>query len=142
MDKATVGARVKIHYTVKLEDGKVVGTSKGGQPLSFTIGKGKVLKGLENGVIGMEPGESRRIEISAEQGYGPRNENLVLELDREKLPKEMPLEAGRTVQFMSETNEVVNLMVMDVREKSVVVDANHPFAGQPLVYEVVMLTVS
>jgi len=136
MQEAKVGQRARIHYTAKLKNGKAVGSSRGGQPLSFTIGRGKVLKGLEQGIIGMQVGQVRAIEITPEQGYGVRNESLVMRLDRSKLPDNVMLEKGRVVQYRSETQEVVNLLIRDFDDKTITVDANHPFAGETLIYNV------
>ncbi len=136
MQIAKKGLRARIHYTARLKTGKVVGSSRGGQPLSFVIGRGKVLKGLDQGIIGMEVGQVRAVEVTPEQGYGMRNESLVMMLDRSKLPENTMLEKGRVVQYRSETQEVVNLLIRDFDEKSVTVDANHPFAGETLIYDV------
>lgn len=133
---AKEGLRARIHYTAQLTDGKIVGSSRGGQPLSFTIGRGKVLKGLEQGILGMQVGQVRAVEISPELGYGVRNEKLVMRLDRSKLPDNIMLEKGRVVQYRSETQEVVNLLIRDFDDESVTVDANHPFAGETLIYNV------
>ncbi len=136
MKSAQIGMRVRIHYTAKLQNGNVVGSSKGGQPLTFTIGRGKALKGLEEGVIGMEVGQVKEIELPPDKGYGTRNESLVLRLDRSKLPENAMLKKGRVVQYRSETQEVVSLLVLDLDDKTVTVDGNHPFAGETLVYTV------
>jgi peptidylprolyl isomerase len=136
MQKAQIGHRARIHYTAKLQNGKAVGSSKGGQPLSFTIGRGKLLRGLEEEIIGMEVGQVKEIELPPEKGYGTRNESLVMKLDRSKLPKNSMLEKGRVVQYRSETQEIVNLLVLDLDEKTVTVDGNHPFAGETLFYTV------
>ena len=136
MQKAQIGHRARIHYTAKLQNGKAVGSSKGGQPLSFTIGRGKLLKGLEEEIIGMEVGQVKEIELPPEKGYGTRNESLVMKLDRSKLPENSMLEKGRVVQYRSETQEIVNLLVLDLDEKTVTVDGNHPFAGETLFYTV------
>ena len=136
MQTAEKGHRARIHYTAKLKNGKIVGSSKKGQPLAFTIGKGKVLKGLEQGIIGMCAGQVREVEISPEQGFGSRNEKLVMCLDRSKLPDSLMLEKGRVVQYRSETQEVVNLLIRDFDDKTVTVDANHPLAGETLIYRV------
>ena len=136
MQKAKIGHRARIHYTAKLQNGKAVGSSKGGQPLSFTLGRGKLLKGLEEEIIGMEVGQVKEIELPPEKGYGTRNESLVMTLDRSKLPDNAMLEKGRVVQYRSETQEIVNLLVLGLDEKSVTVDGNHPFAGETLSYTV------
>ncbi len=140
MQEAKVGQRARVHYTAKLKNGKTIGSSRGSQPLSFTIGKGKLLKGLEKGMIGMQVGGMRSIEISPEQGFGLRNETLVMRLDRSKLPDNVMLEKGRVVQYRSETQEVVNLLVLDIDDTTVTVDANHPFAGETVIYDVHLLS--
>ena len=136
MEEAIMGARAKIHYTVKLQNGKTVGSSRGGQPLSFTIGRGKVFKSLEQGIIGMKTGDVRTIEISPEEGYGVRDESLVMILDRSKVDETVKLQKGRIMQYRSETQEVVNLLIRDLDDDSVTVDANHPLAGEALTYTV------
>ncbi|MGD9366536.1 MAG: FKBP-type peptidyl-prolyl cis-trans isomerase [Desulfobacteraceae bacterium] len=136
MEEARMGARAKIHYTAKLQNGKTVGSSRGGQPLSFTIGRGKVFKALEQGIIGMKTGDVRTIEISPEEGYGVRDESLVMILDRSKVDENVKLQKGRIMQYRSETQEVVNLLVRDLDDDTVTVDANHPLAGEALTYTV------
>lgn len=136
MQEAKIGLRAKFHYTVKLQDGKTVGSSRGGQPLSFTIGRGKVFKALEQGIIGMQPGDVRTINISPEEGYGLRDESQVMQIDRSKLGENAKLQKGRVVQYRSETQEVVNLLIRDLDDDTVTVDANHPLAGEALTYTV------
>ena len=137
--KAGLGDRVKIHYTVKLAGGEVVGTSKKGKPLTFTIGKGAVIKGLEHGMIGMQKGESRTLEVAPEQGYGARNEALVMTIKREELPADVDPEVGRTVQYLDSKGGMTNFIIAAVGEGTVTLDANHPFAGRILRYEIVLL---
>jgi peptidylprolyl isomerase len=136
MQKAKIGVRAKIHYTVKLQDGRTVGSSRGGQPLSFTIGRGKVFKALEKGIIGMRTGDMRTIDISPEEGYGVRDESLVMLLDRAKVDANVELQKGRVMQYRSETQEVVNLLIRDFDDNTVTVDGNHPLAGETLTYTV------
>jgi peptidylprolyl isomerase len=136
MQEAKIGLRAKIHYTVKLQDGKTVGSSRGGQPLSFTIGRGKVFKALEQGIIGMQAGDVRTIDISPEEGYGIRDESQVMRIDRSKLGEDAKLQKGRVVQYRSETQEVVNLLIRELDDDTVTVDANHPLAGEALTYTV------
>jgi len=142
MKEAKKGARARIHYTAKLQTGQVVGSSKGGQPLSFTIGKGKVFKALEQGVLGMQVGESRTIEIPPEHGYGARKDDLVMTLDKSEFAENIPFEVGRTVQYRSKAQEIVNFVIIGVGDKTVTVDANHPFAGQTIVYDVHLVAVN
>ena len=136
MQAAKIGKRAKIHYTVTLKDGKTVGSSKGGQPLSFTIGRGKVFKALEQGIIGMQTGDVRTIELAPEEAYGIRDESRVMQLDRSKVDANIELQKGRIMQYRSETQEVVNLLIRDLDDETVTVDGNHPLAGETLIYTV------
>lgn len=134
MKTAQLGTTAAVHYTIKLADGQVVATSRTGKPLVFTIGKGQVLKGLDQGVIGMRIGESRTIEISPEDGYGPRDESLMITIDKSELPGNLAV--GKTFQYMSAPGSMVNFIVSRLGEKTATIDANHPFAGQNLIFEV------
>ena len=141
MKTAERGNLVKIHYNIKLDNGDIAGTTRGGQPLSFTIGKGKVLKKLEQGVIGMQLNESRTIKIAPEHGFGQRNESLVIKVKKQELQTQMEIAPGRTVQYQSETGETVNFIIRDVDEETVTIDGNHPFAGENLTFDVVLVAV-
>lgn len=136
MEEAKMGTRAKIHYTVKLQDGKTIGSSKGGQPLSFTMGRGKIFKVLEQGIIGMKTGDVRTIDIAPEDAYGIRDDSKVMMLERSKVDANVDLQKGRVMQYRSETQEVVNLLVLDLDDDTVTVDANHPLAGEKLTYTV------
>jgi peptidylprolyl isomerase len=141
MEEAAMGRRAKIHYTVKLQNGKAVGSSKGGQPLSFTIGRAKVFKKLEHGIIGMKVGDMRTIDIAAQDAYGIRDESRVMRIDRSKIDSTIELQVGRVVQYQSETQETVNLLIRDLDDDTVTVDANHPLAGEALTYTVHLVSV-
>ena len=141
MQKARIGHFVKIHYTIKLPDGRTVGTSSANKPLGFTIGKGKVLKGLEQGVIGMQAGQTRAVTVPPDQGYGQRNPDLVITVDKGELPTRSDIKVGRTVQYMNESGAMVNFLIIAADDQTVTLDANHPFAGQELIYEVTLVSV-
>ncbi len=142
MKTAQIGDHAKVHYTVKLEDDEVMGTSKGGMPLSFKIGSGQIIKGLEEGVLGMKAGDSKIITIEPEDGYGHRNEDLVIKIRRDELPAEEDITIGRVLQYRTENSSVVNLIVSDVGEETVTLDANHPFAGHTLVYDIELVSIT
>ena len=84
----------------------------------------------------MRVGESRTIEIPPEQGYGTRKDDLIMVLEKSEFAETVPLEVGRTIQYQSKTQEVVNFIIIAVSDDTVTVDANHPFAGQTVVYDV------
>ena len=139
MKTAQLGDRAKIHYTVKLPSGEVLGTSKTGPPLEFTLGKGKLIKKLEQGIVGMQVGETRTVELSPEEGYGRRDESRVITVKKKELPTQQDIAVGRTVQYMGESGGMVNMIIVQVHDDAVTLDANHPFAGKELIFEVVLL---
>ena len=141
MKTAEKGNTVKILFSIRLDDGSVVGTSSEQSELTFTLGQRKILKSLEEGVIGMKVGDLKKISISPEQGYGQYNKDLVLRVDREEFPPDVELKAGRTVQYQNRDGERVNLVVNDVDENTVTVDGNHPLAGLDLIYEVKVIAI-
>ena len=141
MKTAEKGNSVKILFSIRLADGSVVGTSGETSELTFTLGQRKILRALEDGVVGMKVGEVKKISISPEQGYGQYNKELVLRIDREEFPPDVELKSGRTVQYQNRDGERVNLVVNTVDEKTVTVDGNHPLAGLDLIYEVKMTAI-
>ena len=130
MDPIRAGHFVKIYYIVKLPDGTVVAASPKGKPLGFTVGRGKVLKGLEQGVLGMSVNQSRTIAIPPVRGYGDRDPGRVIRVNRTELPTQKDIKVGRTVQYMNEGGGMVNFLIIAVDEETVTLDANHPFAGE------------
>lgn len=141
MKTAETGNLVKIHYNIKLDSGEVVGTTRGGQPLSFTIGKGKAIKKLEQGIIGMQLNESRTIKASPKEAFGQRNESLVLKVKKEEIQTQMDISPGRTIQYKAETGETVNFIIREVEDETVTIDGNHPLAGKNLAFEVVLVAI-
>lgn len=141
MKSATSGDTVKIHYTGKLEDGTVFDTSADGEPLEFTLGEGRVIPGFEEGVEGMEVGETRTISFPPDKGYGDHSSDLVFEVDRSNLPPDMDPEVGDQLALQSADGEKVAVTVSETSESSVTLDANHPLAGQELTFEVELVDI-
>lgn len=135
---ADKGTTVTLRYSIILEDGKQV-DAQSTRPLTFTIGEGKVLQPLEQGVIGMSVNEVRDITIRPEQGYGVYNDELILQVDREAFPEDLKLVPGRTIQYQNRDGERANFMVREVSGDRVTLDGNHPLAGQTLIYRVELL---
>ena len=149
MVRAQSGSRVKVHYTGRLSDGEVFdssldppGDSSGiGEPLEFVIGSGQMIPAFEQGVIGMEPGESKTVSIPAEQAYGPHHPQGVMEVERSQLPTGMPLEVGSIVQGNAPNGEQVPFTVVEVTASRVTLDRNHPLAGKDLTFEIKLVEV-
>ncbi len=142
MKQATQGNTVKVHYTGKLNDGQVFDSSQEREPLEFTIGEGTIIKGFESGVLGMEVGDKKELNIPAEEGYGVRNESLVANVPRTDIPSHIDVAPGQGLQIQQPNGEKVNVVVTDVTEEKVTLDANHPLAGKDLVFDVEMVDIT
>ena len=142
MKTVAYGSSVKIQYSISLADGSKVERERTHEPLSFKIGLGQVFKKLEEGLVGMQVNETRRIAISADESSGQYKKEKVLRLDKKAFPADVKLIPGRTVQYQNRDGERVNFIVNEVTDTSVTVDGNHPLAGLDLLYEVHLLEVS
>ncbi len=136
MAQAKEGDTVKVHYTGKLEDGTVFDTSSDRAPLEFTIGGGQIIRGFEQAVVGMEPGDTKTATIPPEEAYGPRREDMTLTVEREQFPEEINPEPGQQLQVQQPDGRAAVVVVSDVSESTVTLDANHPLAGQPLTFDI------
>jgi peptidylprolyl isomerase len=141
MKSAQPGSTVTIEFVIRLDDGSVVGEAGKKNKLKFTLGEGKLLKGLEENILGMEKGERKNIVLTPGEGYGEYNKELVLRLDREKIPDDVELKVGRTIQYQNRDGERVNFVVNALDEKTVTLDGNHPLAGLDLTYEVELVDI-
>ena len=142
MKKAQSGDTVKVHYTGTLPDGQLFDSSAGRDPLSFQLGSGQVIKGFDEGVTGMEVGEKKTIHIPSNEAYGDINEDLVINFDRKEIPAEIPLKIGTTLNMHQEGNgQVIPVVVREVTEDTVVLDANHPLAGKDLIFELELVDI-
>ncbi len=135
MTQVSSGDSVRIHYTGRLNDGTVFDSSREREPLEFTIGQRQVIRGFEDGVIGMEPGESKTVEIPADQAYGPRLPEQIIEVDRAQMPPDMQLEIGTHVQGAQPGGQKTDFIVTALTESLVTLDANHPLAGKDLIFD-------
>src|SRR5580704_10536458 len=136
-------AHVTLDYVLKDDAGEVIDTSdgEGGEPIAYVHGYGMLVPGLEAGLAGLRIGEEREILVPADAGYGERDEELVMEVDRSDFPDPAKVEEGDEFVAESPDGDEVVMRVVELREGSVVVDANHPLAGVTLHYAVKVLTV-
>ncbi len=140
MAQAKTGDTVRVHYKGSLSDGTVFDTSRNRDPLEVTLGSGQLIPGFENAVLGMETGEERRVTIPAEDAYGPRRDELILEVPRGRFPPDIEPEVGKQLRMTQEGHDFV-VVVQDVKEDSVTLDANHPLAGKELIFELELVEV-
>jgi peptidylprolyl isomerase len=141
MAEANSGNVVKVHYTGKLNDGKVFDSSEGREPIQFTIGDNKVIPGFEKALIGMGPGESKTIKIPAEDAYGNHDEAMVKTISREVFPADMEPEVGQRLTAKQADGRAIHVTVAKVSESEVRIDANHPLAGEELTFEIELVEI-
>jgi peptidylprolyl isomerase len=140
MAEAKAGDRVRVHYTGQLADGEVFDSSHGSEPLEFEVGAGEVIRGFDDAVTGMSPGETRRVTIAAHDAYGERREELVVSVPRGRFPPDFELEPGMSLGLDQDGHEVM-LTIMSVTESEVVLDGNHPLAGEDLTFDVELVQI-
>jgi len=130
------GRVVCIEYTLRNKDGQVLDTSEGSEPLEYLHGHGQIVPGLELALEGAQDGESRQVVVSAAQGYGQRDEKAVFAVGRSMFPPDMEIATGETYIGRDTQGNPVPVTVVSIEADQVVVDANHPLAGQELHFEV------
>jgi peptidylprolyl isomerase len=140
MAHAQPGHTVRVHYTGTLQDGSEFDSSRGREPLEFTLGEGLVVPGFERAVTGMQVGESKTVTIAAGDAYGPRRDELLLQVPREQIPPHITPEVGHRYQ-VGAGDRAVPVVVVEVADAYVVLDGNHPLAGEDLTFALELVDV-
>jgi FKBP-type peptidyl-prolyl cis-trans isomerase SlyD len=135
------GCSVTIDYTMALDNGEVIDTTKDTDPLTYTHGEGEILTGLETIIEGMEKGESQDVVVSAAEGFGESDPEALIEIPKSDLPPEA-LETGTELQAEGPQGQTISGRVVEVMENSAIVDFNHPLAGKNLHISVTIVNVS
>ena len=135
-DKVKKGDTIRVHYTGKLEDGQEFDSSLKRDPLQFEVGAGSVIKGFENAVVDLKAGDKKTVTIAPEEAYGERDENLLIEMPKKSVPEGMTPEVGMRLQLVNQQGQAVPVVVTEVFDDSLRLDANHPLAGKTLVFDI------
>ena len=130
------GDTVHVHYTGRLEDGQVFDTSEGGEPLEFEVGAGQVIPGFDEGVRGMETGDKKTVEIEADDAYGQRVDALVQSVARSGMNLDAEPHVGMNLIMQLPDGNQIPVAITDVTDTHVTLDANHPLAGQKLIFDI------
>jgi FKBP-type peptidyl-prolyl cis-trans isomerase 2 len=140
MKKVETTSKVKVHYTGRLEDGTIFDTSiaEGREPLEVELGLGQLIKGFEDGLIGMSEGEKKTIDISVEDAYGEPKPEFINEIPKANVPE--GIQVGESLQGMGPQGPV-NVQVIAVGEETVTLDANHPLAGKKLIFDLEIVSI-
>lgn len=139
---AKKGDTVKVEYTGTLDDGTQFDTSVGKAPISFKLGNKEVIPGFEDAVEGMNVGDEKKIDIPAENAYGPHKDQLIQEVPKDKFPENVELKKGILLSLKAPTGENMMAKVKEIKDDKVVLDLNHPLAGQTLHFKIKLVDIS
>lgn len=141
MQQAKKGDKVKIHYHGKLIDGNTFDSSAGREPLEFEIGSGQVIAGFDDGVTGMTIGEKKTINIPAELAYGEKQEQMIMEFPITQFPEDMVPEVGMQIEMNNGAGQNFPVVIVEIKDEIVVLDANHPLAGKELIFDLELIEI-
>ena len=136
MLQVTKGDLVQVHYTGKLSDGEEFDSSRGEEPLKVEIGAGQLIQGFEDGLMGMSIGESKTVIIPPDQAYGLRHEEMVRAVTLDQLPDGLEVQEGMVLESTDQQGHSVELRVTQIDGGKVVLDMNHPLAGETLTFDI------
>ena len=141
MKKVETGDTIKVHYTGKLHDGTVFDSSlnEGREPLEVVLGETPLIPGFMDGLYEMTIGEKKTIEIESSKAYGSVNEQLISVVPKEQVPE--GVQVGEHLQAMTPDGTPINVVITEVTEENVTVDANHPLAGKDLIFELELVEI-
>lgn len=141
MSIAKIGDMVAVHYTGKHTDGSIFDSSEGGAPLEFQIGSGMVIKGFDDGLKGMSVGEKKTILIPAIEAYGEHSPENTVCIERTQIPSHTELALGVSLNMHQDGGQVVEVVITDLTETHVTLDANHPLAGKDLTFDLELISI-
>lgn len=141
MQQAQNGDKVRVHYEGTLRTGETFDSSNGREPLEFTVGSGQVIKGFDEGVKGMQVGEKRTLEIPVSDAYGEASEDLIIEFPKAQFPGNMNPEVGQQLMMSNGSGQSFPVTIREIKDDSVLLDANHPLAGQDLIFNIELVEI-
>jgi len=141
MTQAKAGDTVQFHYTGTLSDGTVFDSSDGREPLSFALGSGQIIAGLDAAIDGMALGDTKTVTIPAAQAYGDHNPDAVQSIPRDQIPAEIPVDPGTQLQMQTPDGRAMPVVVAASDAETVTIDANHPLAGKDLTFAVEVVAI-
>lgn len=141
MAEAKSGDTVKVHYTGKLEDGTIFDSSIEKEPLEFKIGTGNMIPGFEKAVLGMELGDSITTNIPYQEAYGEKRKEMVVEVPKTQVPKDITPEVGLQLSITQQDGSAIPVIISEVTEEKITLDANHPLAGKNLIFDIELVEI-
>ena len=141
MAKAQEGDIVHVYCAGRLVDGREFEIGSLNEPIELILGHGDLLPEIEKGLIGMTPGESKVVIVPKDKGFGPRREDLIQAIDRKDFPEGITPKVGQQLRLPANDYEVINVKVTEVHDTHVIVDGNHPFAGEDVLFKITLLEI-
>ena len=141
MTQVKPGDTVRIHYTGTLADGSTFDSSAGRDPLEFTVGSGQIIPGLDIALPGMAVGDKKVVEVPCAQAYGEADPNARQAVPRAEIPADIPLDLGTQLQVQTPTGQVMQVVVAEVTDTEITLDANHPLAGRDLTFAIELMDI-
>jgi len=141
MQQVKNGDKVRVHYHGKLTDGSTFDSSEGRDPLEFEVGSGAVIAGFDSGVTGMQVGEKKTVTIPVEDAYGPKQDDMIMEFPRDRFPEDMVPEIGMQLNMSNGAGQNFPVVIREVQDTTVMLDANHPLAGEDLVFDLELVEI-
>lgn len=141
MKQVQDGDKIRVHYHGKLRSGETFDSSDGREPLEFTVGSGQVIKGFDDGVKGMQQGDKKTVEIPVGDAYGEKSQEMIIEFPKNQFPEDMKPEVGMQMTMNNGQGQSFAVTVVEVKEESVLLDANHPLAGQDLIFDLELVEI-
>ena len=142
MQQVKKGDTVKVHYHGKLTDGSTFDSSEGREPLEFEVGGGMVIPGFDTGITGMAIGEKKTIQIPFDEAYGPKQEDMIMEFPKDRFPGDLVPEAGMQLNMSNPQGQNFPVVIVEVKDEVVILDANHPLAGEDLVFDLELVEIA
>ncbi|MEB8329083.1 peptidylprolyl isomerase [Flavobacteriaceae bacterium KMM 6897] len=133
---------VEVHYTGKLSNGEIFDSSLESEPIKITLGKGSLIPGFEKGLIDMEPNEKKTVTIPKEEAYGEINKEMFHKVSKADLPEDIKPEVGMGLMAKNPDGSENQLRVAEVADDHIIIDANHPLAGQDLTFDLVLVAIA
>ena len=142
MAQVKKGDKIKVHYHGKLTSGETFDSSADREPLEFEVGSGMVIKGFDDGVTGMTVGEKKTVNIPFNEAYGAKNPEMIIEMPKDRFPKDMEIEVGMPLGMSDQEGQQFEVTVAEIKDEVVMLDANHPLAGQDLIFDLELVDIT
>ncbi|MGZ5219821.1 MAG: FKBP-type peptidyl-prolyl cis-trans isomerase [Chitinophagaceae bacterium] len=141
MQQVKSGDKIKVHYHGRLTSGETFDKSEGREPLEFEVGSGMVIKGFDEGVAGMSVGDKKTINIPFNEAYGAKNPDMIIDMPKDRFPTDMEIEVGMPLAMSDGQGNQHQVVIVEIKEDIVILDANHPLAGQDLIFDLELVDI-